>query len=265
MRRRTDAGAKPAPLHDAMSFEQLERSYNHRRTTGWVEVFVRLVAEECARAPAARCLDIGCGEGIGGSHERLDPVRGAAAELWGVEPDAGVDVPAAFDVVRRSELEHAGLPVDYFDVAFSFMVMEHVRDPAAFLRAVHASLRPGGRYLLLTVNGRHYFGRAARAMRRARLDELAVRLVRGREAVEGYHYPIEYRCNDRAAIDRLAREAGFEPPSYVFLEEEGPIDYFRGPLRPVHRLLQWKRTWRRRPDALLTLIARLEKPRNAAW
>jgi hypothetical protein len=58
-------------------------------------------------------------------------------------------------------------------------------------------------------------------------------------------------------IGRLAARTGFEPPEYVFLEEEGPVDYMRGPLRPALRALQWKRSVVRRPGLLLTIIARM--------
>jgi SAM-dependent methyltransferase len=157
-------------------------------------------------------------------------------------------------------METADLPKGYFDVAFSFMVMEHVDDPKRFLAAVHDILAPGGRYLFMTINDNHYFGRIAKLMHKLKLDEVVVRLVRGRKDVDRYHFPIRYRCNRPSVIDTLAREIGFAAPGYVFFEEAGPIDYFPLPIRPIYHALQWKRRWRRRPDALLSMIVRLEKP-----
>jgi SAM-dependent methyltransferase len=250
----------PVAPHDDLSFEELERTYNYKRTSGFETLFTRLLVKECARYPSARCLDIGCGSGIFGIEDLLRPVRMQAAELWGLEPDPRTEVPQIFDVVHRSMVEVADLPTDYFDVAFSVMVMEHVQAPMDFLAAVWKVLSPGGRYIFITINDLHYFGRIAKLMRKMRMDELAVRVVRGTRQVATYHYPVQYRCNRVSVVDRLARETGFTNPAYVFVEEAGPIDYFPGALKPIYQALQWKRTWRRRPDILLMMIARLEKP-----
>jgi 2-polyprenyl-3-methyl-5-hydroxy-6-metoxy-1,4-benzoquinol methylase len=250
----------PSAAHDDLSFEELELTYNYRQTTGWENLFVRLLLNECARHESTRCIDIGCGAGIGGSPELLRPVRIQAAELWGLEPDPTVRVDKSYDFVHRSTMENANLPNDYFNVAFSFMVMEHVENPRRFLTEVYNILSPGGRYLFITINERHYFGRIAKLMLNLRLDEQLVRLVRGGKDVDRYHYPIRYRCNHPSTISRLAKDIGFAAPEYVFVEEDGPIDYFPLPIRPVYHVLQWKRRWRRRPDALLGMIARLEKP-----
>ena len=250
----------PAAPHDDLSFEELERTYNYKRTSGFEALFTRLLVKECARYSSARCLDIGCGSGIFGVKDLLQPVRLQTEELWGLEPDPYAAVPEIFDVVHRSMMEVADLPTDYFDVAFSAMVMEHVQAPEDFLAAVWKALSPGGRYIFATINDLHYFGRIAKLMRKVRMDELGVRMVRGTEQVATYHYPVEYRCNRVSVVDRLARKAGFATPAYVFVEEDGPIDYFPGPLKPIYHALQWKRTWRQRPDTLLMMVARLEKP-----
>jgi SAM-dependent methyltransferase len=245
--------------HDELSFEELASSYNFRRTDDWIGIFVRLVVDELnALAPPATVVDIGSGHGIAGSAERVRAVRNAAGELWGVEPDVDAPEPAGvFDVFKRATLEASDLPPARFDLAYSFMVMEHVVDPESFMRAVRACLKPGGTYMFLTVNGRHYFALAARAARALRIDEILLRAVRGREDVSRYHYPVQYRCNVPPVIDRLAALTGFEPPEYVFLEEDGPVDYMRGPLRPAMHALRWKRSLVRRPEQLLTMIVRM--------
>ncbi|MBS1894238.1 MAG: hypothetical protein JST59_23300, partial [Actinobacteria bacterium] len=58
-------------------------------------------------------------------------------------------------------------------------------------------------------------------------------------------------------IDQLAARTGFDPPEYVFVEDEGPIDYMPGPLRLPWKALQWKRSVIKRPELLLTMIVRL--------
>lgn len=253
-----DEATANAP-HQGFSFERLARSYNFRRTSDWPGLFVRLVVDELARLPGGPAVvDIGSGSGIGGDLERLHAIRAAAGELWGVEPDQDAqEPPGVFDAVRRSSLERAGLPAAHFDLAYSFMVMEHVDDPAAFLAALRAALKDGGTYIFATVNGRHYFARTARAARRLGVDERLLRLVRKTADVDRYHHPVRYAFNTPAVIDRYARDAGFAPPEYVFLEQDGPADYMRGPLRPALRLLQWKRSLLRRPESLLTMFVRM--------
>jgi SAM-dependent methyltransferase len=248
-----------ATSHQALSFDDLSASYNFRKTTDWVELFVRLVVDELRAldGPTA-VVDIGCGSGIGGDLDRLRPIREAADTLWGVEPDEHAPVPpGVFDEIRRADLELAELPDGHFDLAYSFMVMEHVRDPADFLRRVRRTLKPGGTHLFITINGRHYFGRVARIARALRIDEHLLRLVRRAEDVDRYHYPVHYAFNTPDVIDRHARLAGFGPPEYVFVEQDGPIDYMRGPLKPFWRALQWKRHLVKRPESLLTMIVRM--------
>jgi SAM-dependent methyltransferase len=248
-----------ATSHEALPFEDLAASYNFRKTADWAGLFVRLVVDELhAIGGPATVMDIGSGAGIGGDLDRLQKIRAAAGTLWGVEPDEHAPAPPGiFDEIRRSSLEGADLPEEHFDLAYSFMVMEHVVDPGAFLRQLRRALKPGGTYVFATVNGRHYFARAARAARALGIDERLLRLVRRAEDVDRYHYPVRYAFNTPDVIDRHARIAGFEPPEYVFLEQDGPVDYMRGPLRPVLRALQWKRSVVRRPEALLTMIVRM--------
>ena len=72
------------------------------------------------------------------------------------------------------------------------------------MRAVHRCLRPGGTYLFITVNGAHYFTIAAKTMKRLRVDEVMLRILRGRQEVDEYHYPVQYRFNRTSVIDRAA-------------------------------------------------------------
>lgn len=244
---------------DDLSFENLSSAYNFQRVSDWPGLFVSLLADEInAAEEPTTVVDIGCGNGIGGSIDRLQTVRAAASGLWGIEPDPHVsEPPGVFDVFRHAEVETADLPDGQFDLAYSYMVMEHVVDPETFLRSVRACLKPGGTYMFLTVNGRHYFALATRAAHALRIDEALLRVVRKREHVETYHYPVQYRCNDTRVIDQLAAHTGFEPPEYVFVEDLGPIDYMSGPLRLPWKALQWKRSVVRRPELLLTMIVRM--------
>jgi SAM-dependent methyltransferase len=242
--------------------------YNFRQTSDWVKQYVRILIKECRRIGGAaradgrpfRALDIGCGHGIGRSMELSQLVAAEVDELWGLEPDPTATPPGGiFQHYQNAPMETADLPREHFDLAYSFMVMEHVAAPQEFVQAVHRCLRPGGTYLFITVNSAHYFTIAAKTMKRLRIDEAMLRILRGRQEVAEYHYPVQYRFNRPAVIDRSARGIGFEPPEYAFLEEEGPKPYMVGPLRPVWALLMGKRRVYRNPRHLLTMIVRMNK------
>lgn len=88
-------------------------------------------------------LDVGCGGG-----GLLLALRGRAARLAGVDPQTR----------WRRRLEEAGLtvhksvdelPADArFDVIGLFHVLEHMKDPASFVRALLGRLAPGGRLIV---------------------------------------------------------------------------------------------------------------------
>ena len=106
-------------------------------------------------APLAgkRALDMGCGAGL-----LAEPLARLGATVTGV--DAAPEVIAA----ATAHATAAGPAIDYrvggieavagerFDLIVSFEVIEHVPDPAAFVRALAAALAPGGLLLLSTPN-----------------------------------------------------------------------------------------------------------------
>lgn len=102
-----------------------------------------------------RLLDIGCGGGL-----LSEPMARLGAEVVGVDA-APRNIPVA-----RLHAEQSGLEIDYrhgtaeglaesgerFDVVLNMEVIEHVADPAAYLRACYELLRPGGLMICSTIN-----------------------------------------------------------------------------------------------------------------
>ena len=194
-------------------------------------------------------------------YDRLSSVRAEADELWGIEPDTSVRPrPGSFDNFQNTLFEDANIPDDSVDFAYSCMVMEHVRDPRAFMSKVYRVLKPGGSYMFLTVNGGHYFAQISNTLRKLALDEWTLRLVRSRQLIESYHYPTAYKFNTPSQIGQICRELGFEPPRYIFAEHEGAKYYFPGPAVLFWHLMIAKRRMLQHRENLLELICWIRKP-----
>lgn len=247
--------------HDDLRFEELARAYNYQLTSDNKRVFARLIIKECQGRPSpVRVLDVGCGRGIGRRPEYQWAIRPHADELWGLDPDeTRVPLEGLFDHHQHAMMETADLPENYFDLGYSFMVMEHVTDPGQFMQAMMNCLKPGGVYLFITPNKRHYFTRIATVLHALHIDEAVLRMIK-RGNVEEYHYPVQYRFNDERCIDACARELGFDRPEYAYIESRGPAGYLPGPLRMIYHLLSWKRKVIRQRRALVALVCRMTKP-----
>jgi 2-polyprenyl-6-hydroxyphenyl methylase / 3-demethylubiquinone-9 3-methyltransferase len=110
--------------------------------------------DECTRTPleGKSALDVGCGAGL-----LAEPLARLGAKVTGI--DAAPEVIA----VARQHAAAVGIEIDYrvgdvqqldgqFDLVTSLEVIEHVADPATFLKALAARLAPGGLLILSTPN-----------------------------------------------------------------------------------------------------------------
>ena len=106
---------------------------------------------DIAGVKPARVLDAGCGEGA---------VAMAVAARYPATRVEGVEVAAANVAIARklnrfanvafreglAEEVHTLFPAGSFDLAYSFAVLEHVRDVEGTIRSITTVLRPGGRF-----------------------------------------------------------------------------------------------------------------------
>ncbi|MFT5422775.1 MAG: 2-polyprenyl-3-methyl-5-hydroxy-6-metoxy-1,4-benzoquinol methylase [Phycisphaerales bacterium] len=251
----------PVRPNDSLSFDELLSSYNFANISDRRSVLTRAIIEECGkRDGTARVLDIGCGRGMGRNSDYVRAVKPHAAEMWGIEPAEDVTPPEGiFDQFQHALMETAQLPENHFDIAYSFMVMEHVADPVAYMKALSRVLKPGGVYFFVTPNGGHYFTLIASAMKKIKLDEVVLRLVQGKSLVDDYHYPVQYKFNKLKQIRRVCDEAGDLGIDLVYMESEGPRSYMKGPLILLFHLLQLKRRMIRSRRALLSIVGRITK------
>jgi 2-polyprenyl-6-hydroxyphenyl methylase/3-demethylubiquinone-9 3-methyltransferase len=110
--------------------------------------------DECSRTPleGKSALDVGCGAGL-----LAEPLARLGARVTGI--DASPEVIE----VARDHAARQGLAIDYragevealegeFDLVTAMEVIEHVADPAAFLKALARRLAPGGLLVMSTPN-----------------------------------------------------------------------------------------------------------------
>jgi SAM-dependent methyltransferase len=99
--------------------------------------------------PSGRLLEVGCGEG-----DFLCEAEAAGYEVLGVEYSSAACATANDRLkhgrVEQGELADAKLPDSHFDVCVLNDVIEHVRDPIAFLQEIRRVLRPGGALFIAT-------------------------------------------------------------------------------------------------------------------
>ena len=110
--------------------------------------------DECSLKPLAgrTALDVGCGAGL-----LAEPLARLGAAV------TGLDASAELIVAAREHAAALALPIDYragelselegkFDLITCMEVIEHVADPAAFVKALAARLAPDGLLILSTPN-----------------------------------------------------------------------------------------------------------------
>lgn len=111
-------------------------------------------ADECSRRPleGKSALDVGCGAGL-----LAEPLTRLGAEV------TGLDASPELIVAARDHAAAVGLEIDYragelaalegsFDLVTCMEVIEHVADPAAFVRDLAGRLAPGGLLIMSTPN-----------------------------------------------------------------------------------------------------------------
>lgn len=102
------------------------------------------------RIPAgAKLLEIGCGQGY---FLREAEARASAALGLEFNREAIATKVTRCEVLAQSIEEFADAHPDTYDVVCTFQVLEHVRDPASFLRACLRCARPGGTILVSVPN-----------------------------------------------------------------------------------------------------------------
>jgi SAM-dependent methyltransferase len=166
-----------------------------------------------------RILNFGCGR-----NADLAVFGAEGHEVWGADFAAHPELadPAYFRPLAADGT--APFPDASFDLVAARWVLEHVTRPGPFLGEVGRLLRPGGRFVALTVNGGHYiswFSRAADWLAPHLKQRLVLRLY-GRSA--GDTFPAFYRLNTPVDLRRWAAAAELDVEGITGYAN---ADYFR--------------------------------------
>jgi len=163
-----------------------------RLRRSWEGGKVRLYRELVGEGPR-RILDVGCGNG-----RFLGLLRDFGCPDWRL---VGIDLDAeAVAACRAGGFEaHGGRVEDWdapgadFDAVITLQLIEHVEDPVAICRRVHALLRPGGCFVVETPN----------------LAGIDYRLFR-RSWWGHYHFPRQWNLFSSDSLRRMLERTGFE-------------------------------------------------------
>ncbi|MBX9797709.1 bifunctional 2-polyprenyl-6-hydroxyphenol methylase/3-demethylubiquinol 3-O-methyltransferase UbiG [Sphingomonas sp.] len=194
--------------------------------------YLRAVANAHWALPAASftplagkaALDMGCGAGL-----LCEPLARLGARVTGLDA-APENIHAA-----RAHAHQSGLRIDYrvgsvealgserFDLITSMEVIEHVVDPAAFVRGLAGALAPGGLMLLSTPN--------RTALSRLALITLAEgtgQIPRGTHDWHQFLKPDELSdiLRDAGLSVIETRGLGFSPLKGFVLSDDLSLDYF---------------------------------------
>jgi ubiquinone/menaquinone biosynthesis C-methylase UbiE len=200
-------------------------------------------------------LDIGCGRGFDGDVPLQKSIARVAGSYIGVEPDMEITPEVKFDALYRNVFEDAPVAPESIDVAYSIMVLEHLQEPQLFWAKVHEVLKKGGVFWGMTVDSRHWFSKCSKWLERLQMKDLYLTSMFGRRGTERYeNYPVFYRSNCPASIDRLAHR--FSSRDYLNLSRLGQCSpYLPRFLRPVGALLDRRTIQRNGLGSLLVVRA----------
>ena len=152
------SGAVGETVDDGYILERTEAEYARlqAQARAWEAVTLRVLAA-AGLAPGMRCLDAGCGPGE--AMRLLGRGVGPEGHVTGLDIDAALgrhmlaelrrEEGPNFDFVAGDITRSPAVPGAPFDLVFARLLLCHMTDPVAAVRALAAQLRPGGRLVLM--------------------------------------------------------------------------------------------------------------------
>jgi SAM-dependent methyltransferase len=142
-------------------------------------------------------------------------LRGRVQKVIGVDLDTVIKENPNLDAAHVAPAEDMPfLEAATIDVALARYVAEHLERPLEALREIRRVLRPGGVFLMITPNRRHYVPLLARLL--SLRWHKAINELRGTPGED--IFPTVYGLNTPEDIDRIASAAGFSRVELAMFE-----------------------------------------------
>lgn len=150
----------PRPHHEAVveNYGDVEDQEYIEEEQGRLETFADSLELVQKYRRSGHLLDVGCHVGT-----FLTLAEQAGFDVAGVEPSRwGAEIARTRinGNVHCGAIEDAPLPEGGYDVITLWDVIEHLPDPALDIRAIHSALRPGGVFVISTMDVESLFARA---------------------------------------------------------------------------------------------------------
>jgi SAM-dependent methyltransferase len=215
----------------AVSTDELEQlfllKYGPVETTGWSprrrhrfgyyspdDYYEALVSKLVT--PQSRWLDVGSGRDIFPSNKPLATALSKRAEkLVGVDPSPNIhDNPFVHERAQKmlQDFEYAGT----FTLATLRMVAEHVTQPGELVNKLASLVAPGGLVVIYTINVWSPVSVVSWATPMW-FHHRAKKLLWNTE--ERDTFPVAYKMNTRATLERLFRDGGFSEVHFQHLDD----------------------------------------------
>ena len=150
---------------------------------------------------------------------KIKSLRGEVKQVIGVDIDK--EVLKNKDLDKSFVVEKNNFPFDnnFFDLAWADFVLEHIEDPAGFLKEINRVLKPGASFFFRTPNRFHYVSLIA-SLTPHWFHELVANRVRC--LPQDAHEPYEtlYRFNTKRNILKNSYSAGFRNIEIKFVEAD---------------------------------------------
>ncbi len=157
---------------------------------------------------------------VGAGHtadRKVQSFKGEVKKVIGVDIDKAVLQNQDLDksiVIKKNELPFEN---DHFDLAWADFVLEHVETPQVLLNEVRRVLKPGASFFFRTPNKYHYVSLIS-SITPHWFHELVVQRACGSLSKEHEIYPTFYKLNNKNAILKNAKLAGFKNMELRFIE-----------------------------------------------
>lgn len=177
-------------------------------------------------------LDIGCGEGIDGNYDIQKSFASYSREYIGIEPDESIKLGNFFTSYYNTNLQNTPIKENHVDIAFAFMVLEHIKYPYSFWNKLYKILRKGGIFWAYTIDARHWFAKASKVSDKLNIKDKYLDVLHGKRKIDRYeNYKIHYRSNKPKQIYDLTKQ--FSETEIISFFQDDSVDYY------FPRKVQW--------------------------